>query len=210
MPPPPENTFGTRLFLQRLRNKCAVGLADMKACLACALVLRDREGRIVHAERAENVIAEIAIDGFATCDFHQPADPVETAAIGPSGVRIEHQRRARQGWIVARSLDVANDIRVPKLIAESGCMRQQVAQRDGLSRGAQLRRPLRIETIENLGDSSVGSILAAGSSSLILPRSTSCIAATEVSSLTIEAMRKTVSVDILAAAPMLRTPNAPW
>ena len=42
-----------------------------------------------------------------------------------------------------------------------------------------------------------------------LPRSTSCNAATEVSNLTIEAMRNTVSGDIGGAAVMLRAPNAP-
>jgi hypothetical protein len=42
-----------------------------------------------------------------------------------------------------------------------------------------------------------------------LPRSTSCNAATEVSSLTIEAMRKIVSDDIGVAVAMLRVPNAP-
>jgi hypothetical protein len=57
------------------------------------------------------------------------------------------------------------------------------------------------------GEASVGSMFAAGSSSLSLPCSTSCIAATDVNSLTIEATRNTVSIDIFA--PMSRTPNAP-
>src|SRR6516165_8389130 len=52
-------------------------------------------------------------------------------------------------------------------------------------------------------------MLSAGSSSLSLPRSTSCMAATDVTSFTMEAMRKTVSVVIFAAAPVQRTPKAP-
>ena len=155
MPPPPGNHLRFRPSHQRLRHKCPIRLAQMQTCLPSALLLREREGGVVHPERTQDVIAEIPIQTLPADDFNEPADPVETGAIGPSGTRIEHQRRARQRWIVARRLAVANDIRVPKLIAKPGCMRQQMAQRDGPSRGAQLRSPLRIETIENLGRSRV-------------------------------------------------------
>ena len=58
-------------------------------------------------------------------------------------------------------------------------------------------------------DPSAGSMLPAGSSSFSLPRSTSCSAAIDVSSLTIEAMRKIVSLDIGDAVATSRKPNAP-
>ena len=60
------------------------------------------------------------------------------------------------------------------------------------------------------GEPSAGSILGTGSSSLSLPCSTSCIAATEVITLVMDAMRKTVS-GVIAAAPgsSTRGPKAP-
>jgi hypothetical protein len=97
------------------------------------------------------VIAEIAIQTLPAGDFHHPADPVQTAAIGPPGTRLEHQRHSRKGRIAAGNLEIANDIRVPKQIAEPGRVRQQIAQRYGFLRRAQLRNPFRIETGENLG-----------------------------------------------------------
>jgi hypothetical protein len=51
--------------------------------------------------------------------------------------------------------------------------------------------------------------LPAGSSSFSLPLSTSCSAATDVSNLTIEAMRKMVSIDMRDAVAMSRKLNAP-
>ncbi len=60
------------------------------------------------------------------------------------------------------------------------------------------------------GEPSAGSMFGTGSSSLSLPCSTSCIAATEVITLVMDAMRKTVSM-VIAAAPgsSTRGPKAP-
>ncbi len=69
--------------------------------------------------------------------------------------------------------------------------------------------PLASKPVRRRGDASIGSILPAGSSSFSLPRSTSCIAATEVSSFTMEAMRKIVSVVMRASAAEPREPIAP-
>ena len=52
-------------------------------------------------------------------------------------------------------------------------------------------------------------MLVSGSSSLTFPCSTSCIAATDVITLVIEAMRNTVSRVIGALWSSERTPNAP-
>jgi hypothetical protein len=56
---------------------------------------------------------------------------------------------------------------------------------------------------------SVGSMSGTGASSASLPCSTSCIAATEVMALVIEAMRKTLSSVIGSGWPSARRPNAP-
>src|SRR6266545_4670389 len=99
----------------------------MQTCLARALLLRERESGVVHPERTQDMITEIAIQTLPADDFNEPADPVETGAIGPPGIRIKNQRRTGQRCIAARRLAVANDIRVPKLIAKPGCVRQQIA-----------------------------------------------------------------------------------
>src|SRR5204862_947620 len=119
---------------------------QMQTCLARALLLVKRKSCVVQPERTHDVIVDITIQTLPADDFNEPADPVETSAIGPPGIWIEHQRRTRQRCIPARCLAVATDIRVPKLIAKPGCVRQQITQRDRLSRGAQLRSSLRIET----------------------------------------------------------------
>ena len=59
------------------------------------------------------------------------------------------------------------------------------------------------------GEPSVGSMLGTGSSSLSLPCSTSCMAATEVMAFVIEAMRKTLSSVIAGPASSARAPKTP-
>ena len=59
------------------------------------------------------------------------------------------------------------------------------------------------------GEASSGRILPTGSSSSSRPSSTSCIAATEVTALVIEAMRNTVSRVIALPRARSRRPNAP-
>ena len=79
----------------------------------------------------------------------------------------------------------------------------------GFCAGRSCGTPFASKPVRTWADPSVGSMLPAGSSSFSVPRSTSCSAATDVSSLTIEAMRKTVSVDMRDAVAMSRRPNAP-
>src|SRR5260370_25805742 len=106
----------------------------MQAGLTRALLHGDREAGVVHAERARDVIDKIVIEALPTGDFNHPADPVETAAIGPSGAWLEHQRHARQVRIAARDLEITNDIGIPKQITEPGRVRQQMAPRPWLFR----------------------------------------------------------------------------
>src|SRR5580704_13459471 len=111
----------------------------MQAGFARALGLGEREGGVVHAERASDMVTEITIEILSAGDFDQPADPVEAAAIGPFGPRLEHQRLARQGRMVMRGLEIATDIRIPERIAESGRVRQEMAQGDRFVRWPQPR-----------------------------------------------------------------------
>jgi hypothetical protein len=57
---------------------------------------------------------------------------------------------ARQGRIAPRGLEVTHDIRIPQRVAEAGCVRQQISQRDRIVRRPQLRSTLRIESLEDL------------------------------------------------------------
>jgi hypothetical protein len=48
----------------------------MQTCLTRALLLVKRESGVVHPERTQDVIAEIAIQALSADDFDEPADPV--------------------------------------------------------------------------------------------------------------------------------------
>ena len=109
---------------------------------------------------------------------------------------IEGERRADRRELARgprrqpRRLDVAPDVGVPHVVAEARGVGQQVAQRDRpLGRAqhgrARRRRSPRAPGARRAPDRCSGT----GSSSLSLPCSTSCIAATEVMALVIEAMR---------------------
>src|SRR5258708_34563438 len=86
----------------------------MQAGLTRALFLAEREAGVVHAERPRDVIAEIAIQALPAGDFHHPADPVQTAAIGPPRARLEHQRRARQGLTAAGPAPATTGHSIPR------------------------------------------------------------------------------------------------
>ena len=75
--------------------------------------------------------------------------------------------------------------------------------------GRSLGAPAASNPSRTWGEPSAGSILGTGSSSVSLPCSTSCMAATEVIALVIEAMRKTVSSVIAGPLSRTRVPNAP-
>ena len=92
-------------------------------------------------------------------------------------------------------------------VGEAGGMGQQVLQRDRPLRRAQQRRAGRVEARRApAARSSAGSpISGTGASRLSLPSSTSCIAATEVIALVIEAMRNTVSSVIAGPPPTSRS-----
>ena len=148
-----RNHIRNSWFFQRLRNELSIRIPYMQAGLTRALFQGDRKAGVVHAERARDVIDKIAIEALPTRDFDHPAGPVETAAIGPFGARLEHQRRARQVRITADDLEIAHDIGIPKPIAEPRRVRQQMAQRHGHLRQMQLRNTFRVEAGEHLGRS---------------------------------------------------------
>ena len=75
--------------------------------------------------------------------------------------------------------------------------------------GRSFGAPLASKPSSTWGDPSPGSTFGNGSSSFSRPCSTSCIAATDVIALVIDAIRKTVSSVIGALSSSDRGPNAP-
>ena len=148
----------------------------------------------------EDLVAEVDVERLAADRLDEAARPVDVDAVFPAcrrGRRPAAWRSAAtlpvRGRRHPRGLDVAHRVRVPDVVAEPGGVGQQVAQRDRPLGGAQPGRAGGVEPLQHLGEPSAGSILGTGSSSVSLPCSTSCMAATEVIALVIEAMRKTVS-----------------
>ena len=150
MPPPPEKPVGGASFSNGFGTSFPSGVAHMQAGLTRALLFGDDKAGIVHAERAGDVLTEIAIDALPAGDLNQLADIVDAAAIGPSCARLEHQRPARQRRIGPRGFQVTNDVRIPQRVAEAGGVRQQVSQRDRLVRRPQLRNAFGIEARKDL------------------------------------------------------------
>src|SRR5690242_5733617 len=137
--------------LRGLRQQFSVPIAHVETRLTRTLLLVERESGVVHAERAGDMITEIAVEVLPARDLDHLPDIVEAAAIGPSCAWLEHQRLARQVRIVTRDLQIADEVRIPQQIAEARRVRQKLAQRDGLLREAQLRGIVCAEADEHFG-----------------------------------------------------------
>src|SRR6266446_6827396 len=148
--------LGRERRLDRLRLQRPVRLALMHAHQSRALLLRGDIIGILHAERAEDVVAEIGVERLAADRFHDAADPVDVDAVFPALARIEHQRHAYRRELArgdrrhAGRLDVADHVGVPDLVAEAGRVGEQVTQRDRPLGRTQLRRAGGVESFQHL------------------------------------------------------------
>src|SRR6185437_9325296 len=100
-----------------------------------ALIGPQPEARIRHAERAEDMVAEIALEILPARALDRLADPVDVDAVVPFGAGIEGERRRQRPILAADDagnalqLLVADEIGVPDVVAEAGGMGDEVAER---------------------------------------------------------------------------------
>ena len=145
-----------RHALERLQHEAAVGLARVQARLARALLRRGLEAAVLHAERREDLVAEVRVERLAAGGFDKAAHPVRVDPVEPAVTRIEHERLADRGHLAGGArrqpgrLDVAPGVRVPQVVAEACRVRQQVAQRDRPLGRAQLRGAAGVEALQHL------------------------------------------------------------
>jgi hypothetical protein len=109
-----------------------------------------------HAERREDVLAEVGLERLAADLLDRLAGPVDVDAVLPALAGVEHQRRPQR--VVPDGDDagdaglphVAADVGVPDVVAEAGGVGQQVAQRDRPRRGAEPRGARGVEALQDL------------------------------------------------------------
>ena len=122
-----------------------------------ALGGRELERRVLHAERAEDVVLEIAVELLAAHGLDHLADPVDADPVFPPVTRIEQQgrgqRRVRAGGDARRvgGALVLRDLRPPDLVGEARGVRQEVPERDRPPGRPEPRLARGVEPLEHLG-----------------------------------------------------------
>ena len=112
--------------------------------------------RVRHAERGKDMRAEIGIERLSGDGFDCAPDPVDVDAIFPAFARIENQRQLQRSELASHEGghagcgDIADQLRVPDLVAEAGCVGQQMAQRDRAFGRAQSWRARGVEALQDL------------------------------------------------------------
>jgi hypothetical protein len=130
------------------------------------LIRSDNEVGVLHAERLENVLAQIDIETLSADRLNCLAGEVDVDAVLPAIARIECERR-RQGRVLAADnarkigdFDVLGGVGIPEVVCEPGRMGQQLAQRDRPLGRAQFRLPLIVKSLKDLGCRQLGKHLA--------------------------------------------------
>ena len=128
----------------------------MHARLPCALGGRELERDVLHAERAEDVVLEVAIELEAARGLDHLPDPVDADPVLPTIARIEQQRRrerrirARRDPRRAGHRLILGDLGPPDLVAEARGVGQQVLQRDRPTGRPEPRLARRVEALQHL------------------------------------------------------------
>src|SRR5579883_1098331 len=126
------------------------------------------EARILHAERFEQILAEIDFERLATDLLDRLADEIDIDAVLPFLAGIESERHGERQILAGDDagdpllLLIAQQVRVPDVVAEARGMRDEMAQRDRPLRRAQLGLARAIEALEHLRRAQLGQYLADG------------------------------------------------
>src|SRR5206468_7672877 len=108
------------------RIKPAVSLARMDGHQSFLLIRSDDEVGVLHAERLENVLAQIDVETLSADRLDRLAGEVDVDAILPAIARIECERR-RQGRVLAAydarkivDFDILSGVGIPEVVCEPG------------------------------------------------------------------------------------------
>src|SRR5260370_40576352 len=108
----------------------------MHAGEPCAPASIELEAGIPHAERPEDVVAEIGVELLSADLLHRLADPIDVDAVVPSLAGVEQQRRGESHILAADDAGdslfflIADEIGAPDAVGESRRMGQQMPKRE--------------------------------------------------------------------------------
>src|SRR5262249_14724745 len=110
------------------RIKAAVRLARMHGHQSCLLIRPDDEVGVFHAERLEDVLAQIDVETLSADRLDRLAGEVDVDAVLPAIARIESERRLKGRVLAAddarkiRDFHVLGGVGIPKVVREPGRM----------------------------------------------------------------------------------------
>ncbi len=116
----------------------------------------DLEAGVVHAERREDVFAQVHVELLAARRLHRLADEVDIGAVFPARAGIGHNRRLQRGVLAGDDagrgglLQIFPDVAVPHVVGEARGVRHEQSQRDRLLGGAQFRLAAGVKAFQHL------------------------------------------------------------
>ena len=133
---------------------------------ALALGVTDLESGVGHAERGEQVIAQVGVEPLAADGLDRLADVIDVDAVFPARAGIGHQRQFQRVVLAggdggqAGFFQILHHVAVPHIVAEAGGVGHEMAQRDRVLRRPQFWRAIGVETFEHLRGGEIGQHLA--------------------------------------------------
>ncbi len=131
-----------------------------------ALGFADLEAGVAHAERAEQMVAQIGVEPLAAGGFHRLADEIDIGAVLPAGAGIGHDRRLQRIVLAggdggqAGLVQILHHVAVPHVVGEAGGMGHQMAQGDRLLRRPKFWLALGVKAIQHSRRGEIGQHLA--------------------------------------------------
>ena len=129
-------------------------------------VVADLEAGIGHAERREQMVAQIGVEPLAADGFDRLADEIDIGAVFPARAGIGHDRRLQRGVLAggdagrAGLLQIFHHVAVPHVVAKPAVWVMRWRSVIGLRRRPQLRLALGVKAFEHLRRGEIGQHLA--------------------------------------------------
>ena len=158
--------FRILLQLERDRRQRSVLGPRMHADEALAHRVGDLECGVVHAERRQDIVAQIGIEPRAGHRFDSLADEVDIDAVFPARAGITHHRYSQRGVLAGGDcrgtclFQILRAVAVPHVVGEARGVRHQMAQRDRLRGGAQFWFAAGVKAFQHLRVGEIGQELA--------------------------------------------------
>src|SRR5712672_621805 len=115
---------------------CSIFATLMHGDEALALRFPDLEASVGHAQRREQMIAQVSVEPLAAHSLDRLADEINIGAVFPAGAGVRHERRFERivlaGGDGGRTglLQILHHVAVPHVVGEAGGMGHEMAQRD--------------------------------------------------------------------------------